>query len=302
MIALLRRLLDFSGAQRKNIILSFVFSFFDSMFAVIPVMAVLTVLRGILLSLDGGEMPLSTIWISFGIMALSVAGRILFGKFASVKRTLGSFDLCSEKRLEIGERLKRAPMGYFSQNRLGDITAAATTTLSDIENTAISVFDKVFNGFIHASVVGIWLLVYEWHIGLITFFGIAVAMVVYSAMQKAAKRLSPKRQAAQAGLVTAVLEYVQGMGVVKAFGLGEKSGRTVDDAIEKSAAANMSLESAFSSLTGIYQTVFKVAAASILAVAPYLLTGGSIDLVKCLLLVISGFLIYSQAELVGSMA
>jgi len=103
-------------------------------------------------------------------------------------------------------------------------------------------------------------------------------------------------------LVTAVLEYVQGMGVVKAFGLGEKSGRTVDDAIEKSAAANMSLESAFSSLTGIYQTVFKVAAASILAVAPYLLTGGSIDLVKCLLLVISGFLIYSQAELVGSMA
>jgi len=29
MIALLRRLLDFSGAQRKNIILSFVFSFFE---------------------------------------------------------------------------------------------------------------------------------------------------------------------------------------------------------------------------------------------------------------------------------
>ncbi len=302
MIIMLRRLLDFSAGQKKKLIYSFIFSFLDSVFAVIPIMAILTVLAGILSTLEGGQMPLSTVWISFGIMALSIAGRIVFGGFSSVRRTLGSFDLCAEKRLEIGERLKRAPMGYFSQNRLGDITAAATTTLGDIETNAVLVLDKVFNGFIHAIVVAVWLLVYEWHIGLITLLGIAVALLVYAVIQKAAKRLSPQRQAAQAGLVTAILEYVQGMGVVKAFGLGEKSGRTVDEAIEKSAGANIRLESAFSSLTGVYQTVFKLAASSILAVAPYLLTGGEIDLVKCLLLVISGFLIYSHVELVGSMA
>lgn len=302
MIVMLRRLLEFSGNQKKNLILSFVFSFLDSIFALIPVMAVLTVLTGVLSALEGGQMPLSTVWISFGVMVLSITGRIVFGNASSIKRTIGSFDLCAEKRLEIGERLKRAPMGYFSQNRLGDITAAATTTLGDIESNAVSVLDKVFNGFIHAIVVALWLLVYEWHIGVITLLGIAVALLVYAAMQKAAKRLSPKRQAAQAGLVTAILEYVQGMGVVKAFGLGEKSGRTVDEAIYKSADANIRLESVFSSLTGVYQTVFKLAASSILAVAPYLLTGGEIDLVKCLLLVISGFLIYSHVELVGSMA
>ena len=302
MIVMLNRLLDFAGNQRKNLFYSFVFSFLDSIFAVIPILAILTVLTGILSTLEGGSMPVSTIWISFGIMTLSIGGRIIFGNASSVRRTFGSFDMCAEKRLEIGENLKRAPMGYFTQNRLGDITAAATTTLSDIETNAVLVMDKVFNGFIHAIVIALWLLVYEWHIGLITILGIIIALSVYVWMQKAAKRLSPPRQAAQAGLVTAIIEYVQGMGVVKAFGLGEKSGKTVDDAIYKSADANIGLESVFSSLTAVYQTVFKLAASSILAVAPYLMIGGELDLVKCLLLVISGFLIYSHVELVGSMA
>ena len=45
--------------------------------------------------------------------------------------------MCSEKRLEIGEHMKHVPMGYFNENRLGEIVAAVTTTLGDIENNAL---------------------------------------------------------------------------------------------------------------------------------------------------------------------
>ena len=99
------------------------------------------------------------------------------------------------------------------------------------------VLEKVAGGFIHALVIGVWLLFYEWHIGLLMFAGLAVSMLVYGGIQKAGKRLSPRRQAAQANLVTGFLEYIQGMGVVKAFGLGEMSGKSVNQAIEESADA-----------------------------------------------------------------
>lgn len=62
------------------------------------------------------------------------------------------------------------------------------------------------------------------------------------------------------------------------------------------------MESTFSSLTGVYQTVFRLSRAAILVVAPYLLLGGDITPVKCLLLLVSSFMIYSSVELVGSMA
>ena len=302
MTNMIKRLLKFSGGKRNDLIASFVFSLLDSVFEMLPIMAILTVLSGLLTVAEGGVMAASTIWASLGIMVISSAGRIFFNNLSCVKRTLGSFAMCAQKRLEIGEHMKRVPMGYFSENRLGEIAAAATTTLGDIENNAVLVLERVAGGFIHAIVIGVWLLFYEWSIGLLMFAGLAVSMLVYAGIQRSAKRLSPRRQAAQASLVTCFLEYIQGMGVVKAFGLGERSGKAVNEAICESAKANILLESTFSALTGVYQTVFKLSRSAILVVAPYLLLGGEITPVKCLLLLVSSFMIYSSVELVGSMA
>ena len=302
MIHLIRRLLDFSGKERNALIVSFIFSLLNAIFEMLPIIAILTVLSEMFSTVDGGLMSASTVWKSFVIMIASIAGRIVFSNLSCMKRTIGSFSMCANKRLEIGERLKRIPMGYFSDNRLGDIAAAVTTTLEDIENNAVTVLEKVAGGFIHAIVIGIWLLSYEWHIGLLSFIGLGVSLLIYVGIQKAGKRLSPKRQEAQVNLVTGVLEYVQGMGVVKAFGLGETSEKGMNAAIEESADANIRLERVFSSLIGIYLTVFKLVRSSILIVAPYLLLGGEITSVKCLLLLVSSFMIYSGVEMFGSMA
>ena len=302
MIHLIRRLLDFSGKERNALIVSFIFSLLNAIFEMLPIIAILTVLSEMFSTVDGGLMSASTVWKSFVIMLASIAGRIVFSNLSCMKRTIGSFSMCANKRLEIGERLKRIPMGYFSDNRLGDIAAAVTTTLEDIENNAVTVLEKVAGGFIHAIVIGIWLLSSEWHIGLLSFIGLGVSLLIYAGIQKAGKRLSPKRQEAQVNLVTGVLEYVQGMGVVKAFGLGETSEKGMNAAIEESADANIRLERVFSSLIGIYLTVFKLVRSSILIVAPYLLLGGEITSVKCLLLLVSSFMIYSGVEMFGSMA
>ena len=92
------------------------------------------------------------------------------------------------------------------------------------------------------------------------------------------------------------------MGVVKAFGLAERTGKAVDAAIEESKEANIVLEKAFSKMTALYQTVFKLARAAILVFAPYLLAGGSITPEKCLLLLVSSFMIYAAVEVAGSMS
>ena len=166
MIQMIKRLLDFSGSERNSLIASFLFSLLDSVFEMMPIMAILTVLSGLLSVAEGGVMAASTIWLSLIIMLVSIAGRIFFNNLSCTKRTLGSFAMCAQKRLEIGEHMKRVPMGYFSENRLGEIAAAATTTLGDIENNAVTVLERVAGGFIHAIVIGVWLLFYEWHIGL----------------------------------------------------------------------------------------------------------------------------------------
>ena len=302
MIQMFRRLLDFSGMERKRLILSFIFHMCNSVFEMLPIMAVLAVLNGILLSLSSGFMSIKTIWAALGIMLLSISGRILFTNFSAVKRTLGSFSMCSKWRMELGEKLKRVPMGYFNEHRLGDITAAVTTTLGDLETNAVTVMEAVAGGFIHAAVIGIWLLFYEWKIGVLMFIGLFLSLCVYAKTQKAGMKYSPRRQAAQAGLVTGILEYIQGMSVVKAFGLADRSDKSVDAAINESAEANIALEKVFSGLAAVFQMIFKFARFAILVAASYLLMNGEITPEKCLLLIVASFMIYTTVELAGSTA
>lgn len=302
MIALFKRLLEFSGEQKWRLLCSFLFHLISSVFEMVPILAILTVLTGILSGQRGQGMPPDTIWKSFAIMVLSVIGRIIFINLSTNARTFGSFAVCTEKRLVIGERLKSAPMGYFSEHRLGDITAAITTTLGDIETNAVTIMESVAGGLIHAIVITLWLLFYEWRIGLLSLAGLGTALLVYGGIQRAGKKHSPRRQTAQAGLVTAVLEYIQGMSVVKAFGLEGHAAKTIHDAVEESAAANITLEKAFSSMAALYQTIFKLARAAILVFAPYLLMGEMITMEKCLVLLVSSFMIYSAVEVAGSMS
>ena len=302
MIKMFKRLLDFSGSEKKNLILSFIFHMCNSFFEMLPIMAIITVLSGILKASSGGTMPYQVIWTSLGIMILSILGKMIFINLSAVKRTLGSFAMCTDWRMKLGEKLKRAPMGYFSSNRLGDITAAVTTTLGDLETSSVTILEAVAGGFIHAFIIGIWLLTYEWRIGLLMVAGLLVSFIIYARTQKAGEKYSPRRQAAQAGLVTGILEYIQGMTVVKAFGLGERAGKTVDNAIYESAEANIVLEKVFSSLAAAFQTVFKFIRAAIVVAAPYLLFNGRIDASKCLLLLVASFMIYSTVELAGSTA
>ncbi len=302
MIKIIKRLLEFSGKEKNKLLLSFVFHMCNSFFEMLPIMAIITVLSGILSSFEGKEMPYGAIWISFGIMVLSIVGKMVFINLSSQKRTFGSFSMCTRWRIKLGERLKRAPMGYFAKHRPGDITAAVTTTLGDLETSSVTITESVAGGFIHAFIICLWLLVYEWRIGLLTLLGLLFSLFIYGKTQNAGKKYSPRRQAAQTRLVTGVLEYVQGMSVVKAFGLGEKAGKTVDKAIQESAEANIVLERVFSGLAAIFQTVFKFIRAAILIVAPYLLLKGEITAEKCLLLVVASFMIYATVELAGSIA
>ncbi|MFQ9492292.1 MAG: ABC transporter ATP-binding protein [Bilophila wadsworthia] len=209
--------------------------------------------------------------------------------------------MCADKRIEVGEILKRVPLGYFSQNRLGELTATLTTTLGEIEANAVAILDKVANGFVHAVAITLLISWYDWHAGLITAAGLVVSLFVYGAMQRKGRKLSPVRQAAQSRLVAAVLEYVQGMAVVKAFGLGDRStGRwTRPSKLAAPATPIWSVPSPRWPQPTSWCSRWRRSACSS---SGLLYLSGDMDLIKCLLLMVSSFMLYAHIEMMGSVS
>lgn len=300
MIRIIKKLLKLAGKDAYRIKLGFLFSFLGSVFQSFPLISVFYILKEIdRVGHNGGNIQSSVIQLCLALLVIGVLGNMLFRYLLSRFQSGTGYEIFAQQRLEIGDLLKRVPMGYFSENNLGKITSAITTDMTFVETYAMHLLDKVVNGYIEATLFSVIMLIFDWRIGLVFLAAIAIASFVYHYLQKRGKELAPQRQAAQAGLVTAVLEYIQGMAVVKAFHMTESSSKRIHNAFERSRMANFQMEKTLIPIVAVYDFIFKIASCLILFLAPYFVFHGSMSVPVMLMLLIASFTIFSSIESMG---
>ena len=101
-------------------------------------------------------------------------------------------------------------------------------------------------------------------------------------------------------LVEAVLEYIQGMGVVKSFGFEKDSSKSISTAIQDSNKGNLKLVYAVAPYIALQQLVVRVFSVLLLILALYLYTVGTFSLVYGVLFVVLSFTVFNNLESAGS--
>lgn len=296
MIGVFRKIWDFAGTEQKNIRNSILLGFVNAVFHAMQLWALFVVLS----ALVEGSKSKETALTALGIMLLSIAGKIVTQYVSQLQRTHAGYFMVAEKRVYIGDKLKVVPMGFFNQNSLGQLTAVATTTLSDVENAAPVVLVTSLGGFLNSLVFSLTIFLFDWRIGLIVAAGVILFLYVVSLMEKRSRADIPKRQAAQATLVEKVLETIQGMSVVKAFDLDDAKGKKVDQAIDESCEKNSVLERAVNPYVAAQQVILNLCSAAILFASISFYLNGTLSLVYCLMMMVSSFMVFEQLMTAGS--
>ncbi|MBR3082766.1 MAG: ABC transporter ATP-binding protein, partial [Clostridiales bacterium] len=204
------------------------------------------------------------------------------------------------KRLEIAERLKKVPMGYFNDNNLEQITGIATTVLDVVENQGANVLVLILSGLMNAVVFLLCLLFFDWRFGLISFAGMAIYMLITSSMEKKSRSKSPVRQKNQAKLVSKVLESLQGMSVIKSFNLTGKGDEALKKAIDDNRDSNLAMERLFIPYARIQGTVLGFFKALLMLLAVAMFISGNTSLTYSLMMVMISFQIFSDIEQTGA--
>ena len=298
MYGTLKKIFGFAGSRKKLLKKSLVFAFLGGMFACLQFAALYIVLDALL----QGNKDSHMIWLSFGIMAASIIGRIILTYFSMMEQTETGYGMVAEKRIHIGDRLRYIPMGYYNKNNIGNITAVVTTTLGDVENSAARVLISTLGGLLNAIALIAFLVMFDWRIGIISAVGVVLYLVAMELGAKKASALSEKRQYTQESLVESVLEYIQGMGIVKAFGLEKNSTQSVESSIQNSCLDNQKLTSATIPYTALQQIIVRFFSILLVAFSVYFWTCGSMSLLKGILLSIVYFMLFSDLENAGNMS
>lgn len=296
MFGILKEIFAFSGEKRKLLTKSMIVSFVGAVFAALQFLALMMTLDIIVGEKEAKILPVVI------VMLVSVIGRLVCFYYATNAETETGYFMAAEKRVHIGDRLRYIPMGYFNENSLGNITAVVTTTLSDVENNAARCLVIVVGGFLNTFALSLAMLVIDVRIGLVAIVGIIAYLAATEGSTRATKKTGAGRQQAQRSLVEAVLEYVQGMSVVKSYGLEKDNNQAASKAIDESSKKAIALTNCVMPWMGIRQVTARVFGVAIAVCALVFYFGGSMTLSNCILLLIASFMVYQQLENAGNMS
>ncbi|NFM30744.1 ABC transporter ATP-binding protein [Clostridium botulinum] len=299
----IKRIIQWSGHRKKRLYVGFIYSFFNTMFTAMPIMGTAYGLNLIIGDMKGNK-NLTVDWVLYmlGFMAFTVLGRFLFSYLrASTQDSIG-YEVTAEQRIRIGYILKRVSLGFFSEKNAGEITSAVTTDLSFIEMYGMKMIDVVVNGYISAFTMVFCLAFYNLWIAIIAMAGILLSAIFLKLLGDKSNKNAPIHQKAQDSMITATIEYIRGMSVVKAFKQDRVSIDGIRNAYKMSKDINIKIEKDYVPYNCLHLFVLKLASVVMVLASAIMAVNGIMDIPTMLMMAIFSFVIFGHIETINNAA
>ena len=292
MYALARRVLDLAGsfsvAARRSLIVGMVCNVLKALFMAPIIVAVFWALE------HRDALGPDVIWQCLALLLVSVAGQYAMQYAIDITMDARGFDIFRDLRLRVGDRLKGAAMGYFSEQRLGAITTTLTTTLHQLEEFMTICLTGLSGGLATAVIMGIGFLLMAPPVAAITFAGIVAGLFVLRVLLRRSGAVTKRVLKAQEAMSDAVMEYARGMAVLRSFGTPADALAAAERSFEEKRAADYAQEAAAQGLLKLYALVFNLASCGVLFAACALCLTGALSLPWALTLLVASFMIYGE--------
>lgn len=295
MIEAFRKIWRFAGEERANINKSAAIKFLNAVFHMLEVSAIYF----IIVALTQGETGSRAAWTALAFMAVSIIGNAVTTGISKNQQTHAGYFMAANERIKLGNLLKGVPMGFFNENSLGEVTGVCTTVLGNIETMVPMVLVDIMGGLIGTVVFTAMIIIFEWRVGLVALSGIIVYFLVVSAMEKKSAEIAPNAQKSQTALTSAVLEYVQGMGIVKSFNLSGRGDKRAQEALEFNRKSNLAMERLMTPYTIFQELVLQIAGIAMMLVSIICWTNGTMPVANALMCIVMSFLVFGQIKLFG---
>lgn len=296
MITVFKKIWNFAEKEQPNIQKSIIVGFLCAAFNAMQMGGVYYVL----VKIFDETLSMKDTAIVLGILLVSLVGKIITQYISQLEQTHAGYFMAADKRIRIGNKLKRVPMGFFSEFSLGKITTMSTTTLSQIEMQVPMLLVLVLGGLLNTFVFALALFYLHIMVGITAFLGILAFFIVNYFMEKKSRENASEIGIAQTHLTKQVLETVQGMQVIKSYNLGGKNNKELSNAFEENCNITMKLEKTMTPYIALQRIVLGISIAAIIILSAKYYIEGDMLLADAIMSMIAGFIIFEGIKAAGS--
>ncbi|MBN2695447.1 ABC transporter ATP-binding protein [bacterium] len=166
--------------------------------------------------------------------------------FANVKSFFASYkdgyEICSDGRLNIVSHLRKLPMGFYNSKDPGDIGAYIVNDYANIETLVTHLLPQFAGAITMPLVALISLMFFNWKLALIATLVIPLAWPLSKLSYFIIRKAGIKHQKTKIEASSRMIEYIQGIKIIKAFNLSDVRFERLEHAFRKLKSDSIKLE------------------------------------------------------------
>ena len=277
---MLKRVFHLTDKGTKDLKNSIVFCIIANLTQFFPFMVLMQVMQVIISPLIRGvAIDTSRLWLMFGFGVLAALIYAVFYNIEYDKTYTTAYSECTEIRVEVAEHMRKLPLSFFNRKDLSELTTNIMGDCNTIEQMISHTVPQLIANSFTVTLVCAMLAFYDWRMALSLFCVLPISVALVTLSKKVQNKLGERHVQAKLNVSDQVQEYLDGMKVVKAFGLaGEKS-----EALERSLRQMMKEAIVFEATAGSFATlasmVLQVGVGIVILVGVNLLTAGRIEII-----------------------
>ncbi|MDY2987744.1 MAG: ABC transporter ATP-binding protein [Peptoniphilus sp.] len=233
----------------------------------------------------------------FGVLFASFIFNFLTGWAKSGLSDGVFFGIFKDYRLAVGEKLKKAPMGYFAEQSLSRIMAAFTNVMKSLENYSSMSIDFAISGISISFFLLIGMFGVNTKIGILTLICLILIWLCVLLMTNQAKKEIAREHTAITKVGDALVDSISGIPVLRSFPLVNESVEEeihskLKNASEELRLTQVHFEMVFVIYARIFSTIINLSSLLVTLFSCYLYTKGEVLLPQALTVSAAGFMIF----------
>ena len=241
MISMMHRLVEFCGKYKVPIRVSYLPGFIKGLVMKSPLMA------SFFLACDfmAGRMTKKSCLIYGLIILTCVILQAVMQNITDRLQSATGFKVFADKRMEMGDRFRKLTMGYFTEGNIGKVSSVLATDMNFIEENCMMVLEELVGIMISQGLMIAFMFFLNWQLGLTALACLLLVILFGNITTRISISHSMLKQKTAEKMTSAVLEFAEGIGIIKTFNLlGEKS-KEVSRSFEESCKNSIGFEMAY---------------------------------------------------------
>ena len=280
---MLKKLLRLSDKGEKDLKRAIFVCVLANITLFLPYMIIMQVMQVIIAPLTAG-MPLDTarLWMLFGFGVLAAVIYYIVYGVEYDKTYTTAYQESTNIRVEVAERMRQLPLSFFNRKDLSELTTNIMGDCATIEQMMSHAVPQIAANAISIAIVSIMLAIYDWRMTLALLIVLPISLGVVYLSRKIQKKFGERHVKAKLNVSKQIQEYLDGIKVVKAFGLSGEKSLALKASLKQMMREAITFEAIAGSFVTLASVILQVGIGVVILIGVNLLTAGNVDVIKFL--------------------